>query len=442
MQRSQWNIVGRALLISVCCWVCGLLQATPGDGRFDLNRWDRSAQLYLDGHWLFMPGRFVEPHEFEDILDHDHQDIQIVQPGVSLQEEEDAPRYGTYILRLAHPQKLDELALLHGRYFSSAKSQVFCRNVPSRTLTLSLGQVGASPTSSTPKISTLALQNLRELAVGSCTELIIMLQVSSFHHHEVGMWLPPRLGLSTEFQEFMELQERSSLFILSILLFVFLYAATVALRRPQEKNARYLALAALLLGLRIACSFRANRSEEGADPWMWQLENLLVFSTPYLVPYFSWKSLKHFLPASHPSCLSERILDGLVLSILLVQLLTPVSIWTAYAGFFLLLGMASMLLACHELAQALRRRALTAWFQAVGLLFAFSAMLHETLVLYRVMEDASLNIFGYGTAIWITVQLPFMAQRLTGSLEKLKSLAAARQDQVPEPAEPWHASKF
>jgi hypothetical protein len=422
----QQEITKFALLLSLCCWVSGILHAAPAKGRFDLNRWDRSAALVLDGHWLYMPGRFVEPHEFEHILDHDFRDMQMVRPGVSLLDEENAPRFGTYILRLLDPQKLEELALFHGLYFSSAKSQVFCRHIPSRALTLSLGQVGASLTSSTPKFFTSALQDLRELAAtGPCTELIIMLQVSSFHRHEAGLWLPPRLGRSSTFQNFMRQQERSSLFILTILLLVSLYAALSAWRATREKGARFIGLGAFLLTLRVACLWRASAGEAGSENWMWQLENAWIVSAAYLVPYLFLKSLMCARLDPQASRPGERFLDGLVLSLLLIQLLIPVRLWTAYTGVFHVLGLGCVLLAILALAQAAHCGTPNVKLPLVGSLFVFSSVLLELLALYRLVEHVPWTIPGYGMAIGIMLQLQMMTQRSADSLENSTVLSAS-----------------
>ncbi len=436
MQRRIREAFTLGLLISLCCWASGLLYANPGNGRFDLNRWDRTQTLNLDGSWLFLPGRFVEPQELEDILDHDYQDIKVLQAGASIQDDPSAPRYGTYILRLAHPNKLDDLALFHGLYYSSAKSQVFCRNVPSRSLTLHLGQVGASPVSSTPKLSTFAVQNLQPLAaIPVCTELVIMLQVSSFHHSWAGMWLPPRLGPSKEFTDFLAQQEWSYAFILGILLFVSFYAGSFAWRRRQERSAFYVALGALLLGLRIACLFHAAEASEGSAPWLWHFENFLIYSASYLVPFLSLKSLKYFLPGTHLSRGGERALDGLALMIILFQLLTPVRFWTEYAGVFLLFGVGSVLLVLVYLIQAMRQRTPNVWPHFLGVLFAFSGMLMEMLVVYRVIDYLPLNISGYGSAIWISLQLQLSAQRFADALERSEYLSSHLQDEVQKQTE-------
>jgi hypothetical protein len=415
--RETWRL---GILISLCCWVSGILYADPGTGRFDLNRWDRKQHLKLDGHWLYMPGRFVEPHEFEDILDHDNQGIKVLEAGALLQEGMEAPRLGTYILRLAHPQKLEELALFHGLYYSSAKSQVFCRNVPSRSLTLNLGQVGASVTSSAPKLSTFAIQNLQELsAVAPCTELVIMLQISSFHHQWAGMRLPPRLGPRADFQDFFVQQERSYAFILGMLLFVSLYAGSFAWRRRQDRSALFVALGALILGLRMACLFRAAETHEGSEPWLWHLENLLISSAGYLLPYLSLKNLKEFLPGTHLSRRAERVLDALTLSMILCQLLTPVRFWTNYSDIFLLFGVGAVLLVLMYWIQALRRGTPNVWPHLLVVLFAWSGILLEMLVVYRVIDYLPLNISWYGSAIWISLQLQLCAQRFADASEKI-----------------------
>ncbi|HET9238615.1 MAG TPA: adenylate/guanylate cyclase domain-containing protein [Oligoflexus sp.] len=430
------NLWGRWVLMSLSLWVGGSLYAATGDGLFDLNLWDRSRQLNLDGQWLYMPGRFVEPQDFEDILDHDNQDIKVLKAGASIQDEAHASRFGTYILRLSHPQKLEEMAIFHGLYYSSAKSQVFCRNLPQRSLTLNLGQVGASANSSTPKLSTFAVQNLQELSsVMPCSELVIMLQVSSFHHSWAGMWLPPRLGLRAEFQDFIQQQDRSYAFILGILLFVSFYAGSFALRRRQERSALYVSLGAMLLGLRIACLFRAAQSAEGSSPWVWQIENLFIYGAGYLVPYLSLKSLKYFLPGTHLSQKAERLLDGLAVTIIMIQLLTPVRFWTEYAGAFLLFGVACVLIVFHYLIQALRRHTPKVWPHVLGVIFAFSGMVLEMLVVYRVIDYLPLNISGYGSAIWISLQLQLSAQRFADALEKSEYLSRHLQDEVQKQTE-------
>jgi class 3 adenylate cyclase len=431
--RELW---GRVILMSLGLWVAGSLYAAPGDGHFDLNLWDRSRQLNLDGQWLYMPGRFVEPQDLEDILDHDNQDIKVLKAGASIQDDAHSPRFGTYILRLGHPQKLEDMALFHGLYYSSAKSQVFCRNMPGRSLSMNLGQVGASATSSTPKLSTFAVQNLQELSrIQPCTELVIMLQVSSFHHSWAGMWLPPRLGLRDDFQDFTQQQDRSYAFILGILLFVSFYAGSFAIRRRQERSALYVTLGALLLGLRIACLFRAAQSDAGSSPWLWQCENLFIYGAGFLVPYLSLKSLKYFLPGTHLPLKGERLLDGLALIITLVQLLTPVRFWTEYAGIFLLFGVACVLIVFHYLIQALRRRTPNVWPHFLGVIFAFSGMLLEMLVVYRVIDYLPLNISGYGSAIWISLQLQLSAQRFADALEKSEYLSRHLQDEVQKQTE-------
>lgn len=433
MFRQDWCL---GVLISLCWWVTGILCAEPGTGRFDLTRWDRGHHLNLDGDWLYMPGRFVEPHELEDILEHDNQEIQVLRAGAPIQNRADAPRYGTYILRLAHPQKLAEMALFHGLYYSSAKSQVFCRNQPARSVTLDLGQVGASLTSSTPKLSTFATQPLQGLAlVSPCSELVIMLQVSSFHHTWAGMWLPPRLGEAKVFQEFLGQQARSYAFILGILLFVSLYAISFAWRRRQEKTALYVALGALVLGLRIACLFRAAETAQGSSPWVWHLENVCIYGASYLVPYLSLKSLKDFLPHAYLSARTERILGIVVLAALMMQLLTPVRLWTNIAGFFLLIGVSLVLLIIHFLVKALRSGTRHVWPHLLGVLFAFSGMVMEILVVYRVIDYLPLNISGYGSAIWISLQLQLTAQRFADALENSEYLSSHLQDEVQKQTE-------
>ncbi|WP_176736750.1 7TM diverse intracellular signaling domain-containing protein [Oligoflexus tunisiensis] len=400
--RDLWAF---RLLISLCSWVSGLLYAAPGPGRFDLSHWDQSRPLKLDGTWLYMPGRFVEPHEFENILDHDHQDVDVLPGNALLHEEAAAPRYGTYILRLARPQNLADMALLHGLYYSSAKSQVFCRQQPRRSLTLNLGQVGASIPSSTPRAASLAIQNLQELAsLPACPELVIMLQVSSQHHSRSGVWQPPHLGRRVEFEALRTGQLRSHAFLLAVLLLMSAYGAGLVWRR-QEKSALYVSLGALVLGLRLAAQFHAMQTTAGISRWIWHFENLGMHAAVYLVPYFSWKSLRHVLRGSHPIPWMERVLDGAVLSVLLVQLLTPVQFWTDFTGFLPLLGGCLMLLFLYGLSQSRGKSRPQIGLHAFGLGLAAGGLLLEILVSGRMIDDLPLHASAYGYAIWLFLQL-------------------------------------
>lgn len=413
-----WIRVTRLLvfLIGLGLW------AADSYAAFDLRRWDRSTNLNLDGQWIFVPHRLLEPTDLPLLENTPHR---LIRAGDGIFED-----YGTYILRLGNPLGLDSLALFHGLYYTSAKSQVFCGDQPENALVMNLGRVATVGADSSPKMSTFAVQDLHELgAINPCEELVIMLQISSFHHAGSGMWLPPRLGPTLEFHRFLSQQEKSYAFILGILLFVSFYAASFAWRRPEEKTAVYVALGGLLLGLRIACLFHAEQNEEGSGAWLWHLENFCIYSAAYLVPYLSLRSLNEFLPGTVNVPLL-RVLDAVVIAAVMIQLLTPVWLWTKAGAVFILFGVICVLMVIAFLVRAIARGNRAAWPHLSGVLLAFSGMLMEMLVVYRVIDYLPLNISGYGSALWISIQLQLAAQRFAEALEKSEYLSQHLSDEV------------
>lgn len=198
--------------------------------------------------------------------------------------------------------------------------------LPTRAHTLHPGLVGASRESSTPKLSTFAVQNLQDLAANMpCTELVIMLQVPYF---------------------ILKMFER------------FFTWASVATSRTRAR-------------------YPGNDCSVG-------------------------------------------------------QLLTPVGLWTSIAVIFLLFGLTWVLVVIYFLLKALQLGAKNVWPQLIGVLFAFSGMLMEMLVVYRVIDYLPINVSGYGSAIWISLQLT--AQRFAGASNN-RSICRPLQDKVQKQTE-------
>jgi hypothetical protein len=152
--------------------------------------------------------------------------------------------------------------------------------------------------------------------------------------------------------------------------------------------------------LRTAAHVHAMETPAEASLWAWHFEKLGVNAAVYLVPYLVWKSLRR----------RSRMIDSVVVCTFLVQLLAPVSFWSAYVLYFQLLGASLLLLFLYTLIRSRGMRRSWVGLQALGLSLAAGGLVLATLGSGRLLDNLPPPLFEYGHAIWLFLQIQLIAQ--------------------------------
>ena len=244
-------------------------QANIIGANLNLSEWNSHTLLKLDGEWRYYPLTRAKDIMDEGVL-HDVPHIW----DTSSSSDEPYDFYATYAL---HISGLDA-DQIYGLYLLDAGTsyQLFVDD----QLIMSNGVVGTDASTQIPQQKA-SVGYFRPDASG---DVILIMEISNFHNHRGGFWLPLTLGNQTSIHE---IYHQSS--VIETLLFAwFLAIGAVNLLifffSTHEKGALYLGLGAELIAARILLTGHRMLFAFFPDfPWVW-VERLTYLFGMVLLP--------------------------------------------------------------------------------------------------------------------------------------------------------------
>jgi PAS domain S-box-containing protein len=381
-------LVGLCLMTVVLGACAGSMGAMPKaeQGVIDLSHWDPASAgpVRLDGQWGFHWGQLLEPADFSPGRPAGGDFIRV--PGVWNDhamggEALSGPGYATYRLQVLMPPTREPLAFKFLSLGSAYRLYVDGKQVASA------GKVGRTRETMSPDWRP---QVVAFTPAGNRLEII--LQVSNFHHRKGGVTERIWFGNASDIQRMRERNVALQLFLCGGICIIGLYHLGLYLLRRKDRSNLHLGLFCLLLALYTLLAGERYFGElfPGTD---WEFRVKLTNLTSFLsAPVFF--AFIHSLFGREVDKRVIRLLQGAILSLAAVVLLTRASLYSQVIPLFHILTLLAGVYLLAAVVLAWRRRREGAGIILTGMALLMAALVNDVLYDHSIIETGQFIYLG------------------------------------------------
>ncbi|MEA3443902.1 MAG: response regulator [Bacteroidota bacterium] len=386
INKRLGNIIVLTVLFSQFAF--GLDQSTGNvqNGIIDLRNWDSAnySQVELNGQWEFYCEQLLEPDDFPVRIVPEY--LPFPEQWINLDSRYGhlpAFGYATYRLTILLPDNCPLLALGMPDVYTSCKLWL------NGELFIEEGQPGINKKLSKPYW----LPQTKSFKPEG-TEIVLLLQISNFHHNKGGMSITPVLGKSKELLQQRDLEAAIDLLLTGALLMGGLFFLGLYIFGRQEKSVLYFALFCLAYSYRVI----------GTDlyflhqmiPWLgWHIAIRFEYISLYLSTFLFLMFIKTLYPRETSKILMG-ILKVISLGLIALTLFAPAWIFTWPINIFLFVLMAYIVYGVLVFIKASINRQDGADYALISMLILFIVIVLAVLNYFGLIPDTPfLYFFGY-----------------------------------------------
>jgi signal transduction histidine kinase/DNA-binding NarL/FixJ family response regulator len=399
------------------------------DGILDLSHWDfdRDGPLKLDGVWNFQWDRFLEPEDLAARTD-DVTPSSLRVPGAwtpSQKSPDVSQGYGTAWLRIRGLSlHMQSYALLIPQIGTAYRAALFRpENAEAAAWSWQAGKPGDSKSETVPEL----LPQINSFQHTQDGDLILLVQLASYHHRSGGLWRSMELGRSevvtTRFRN-VKVQEIA---VVAMILMIGFYNFGIFLQRREDGSSLWLAAYCMVIALREFCTSDLI-SFVFVPGSLWTYE--LRFKMEYMTLLGNAACLAMFLSHCFPAFIRRKgalvCLAVAGVSIVLVTLFEA-AFYTRLLRVFQFLLLSIEIYLFYGWVKAVLKNAESARLSFAGCLIISFAVVYDVLVNMNILNTG--YIYGMGVTVFLLVQSLVIGQKFAAAFRRSEWLVQELKEQ-------------
>ncbi len=225
-------------------------------GMLDLSQWDfdRDGPVKLDGEWNFLWDRLLTPQDFAKLTPIEaSRSLRVPGAWTASQKSPDASLgYGTAWLKIQGlSPHAEAYALLIPQIGTAYKASLFRPEAADKAAWLwRAGNPAASKADTVPEL----LPQINDVLHTQDGELILLVQLASYHHRTGGLWRPLELGRTEQVTTRFRNAKARDIAVVAMILMIGFYNFGIFLQRREDRSSLWLAVYCMVIALREFCT--------------------------------------------------------------------------------------------------------------------------------------------------------------------------------------------
>jgi signal transduction histidine kinase/serine phosphatase RsbU (regulator of sigma subunit) len=398
-------------------------------GTLDLSDWDfqRDGSLTLDGEWNFVWDRFLTP---ENLINESIGDTRLSLPvpgpwTASQKNSAVSQGYATAWLRIKglRPQA-EPYALLIPQIGTAYRAAVF-RSDAAHALSWPwhAGHPSVSKAETLPELR----PQIADYLHSQDGELILLVQLASYHHRTGGIWRSLELGPSESLTMRFRNLKAQDVAVVAMILMIGLYNFGIFLQRREDRSSLWLAIYCMVIALREFCtSDLISFALMPGSVWTYELR----FKLEYMTLLGNAGCLAMFLSHCFPAFIQRRVayICMAVAGLSFVPVLfSEAAVYTHLLRAFQLSLLSIEVYLFYGWVKAVLRNAESARLSFAGCLIISFAVVYDVLVSMNVLSTG--YIYGMGVTVFLLVQSLVIGQRFAAAFRRSEWLVQELKEQ-------------
>jgi len=397
-------------------------------GILDLSQWDfdRDGPLRLDGEWNFLWDRFLTP---EDLMSRAHESASVLHvpaAWTAAQKNPDASHgYGTAWLQIRGLNAHEQPYALQISQIGTAYRAALFRPESAATATWSwrAGKPATTKTETVPEL----LPQISDFRMTQDGELILLVQLASYHHRTGGLWRSMELGSSEQLTTRFRNAKAQEIAVVAMILMIGFYNFGIFMQRREDLSSLWLAAYCMVIALREFCTGDLiSFVFVPASLWTYELR----FKLEYMTLLGNAGCLAMFLSYCFPAFIRRKAalicLAIAGMSILFVALFEAAT-FTQFLRVFQFLLLSIEIYLFYGWVKAVLKNAESARLSFAGCLIISFAVVYDVLVNMNVLHTG--YIYGMGVTVFLLVQSLVIGQKFAAAFRRSEWLVQELKEQ-------------
>lgn len=399
------------------------------NGTLDLSDWDfdRDGPVTLDGAWNFVWDRFLTPEDLKNkAFDTSQLSLPVPGPWTALQTSTAVSQgYATAWLKIKglRPQA-EPYALLIPQIGTAYRAVVF-RSDAAHVLSWPwhAGHPSHSKAETLPELR----PQIADYMHSEEGELILLVQLASYHHRTGGIWRSLEFGPSEPLTMRFRNLKAQDIAVVAMILMIGLYNFGIFLQGREDRSSLWLATYCMVIALREFCtSDLISFALMPGSLWTYELR----FKLEYMTLLGNAACLAMFLSHCFPAFIQRRF-AFICLAVagvsFLPVLFTEAAVYSRLLRVFQLILLSIEVYLFYGWVKAVLKNAESARLSFAGCLIISFAVVYDVLVSINVFATG--YIYGMGVTVFLLVQSLVIGQRFAAAFRRSEWLVKELKEQ-------------